>query len=99
MSFEIKDVLLIIGIVVSTLATFFSTRHNMKEYVRDKIDEHKKESVSKNGEFNKEIMDLKLNLKDLENKDNSQQQAIDQLQVLYPTLLNIIHNFSKETKS
>ena len=67
MSFELKDVSYIIGIVVSATITFLSTRHNLKEYVRDKVEK-----------LSEEITCLKLEMKDLKMKDELQQQVIDQ---------------------
>ena len=41
MEFGIKDMLYIVGIIVAGLSTFYTTKHNLKEYVRDRIDELK----------------------------------------------------------
>jgi len=68
MEFGLKDVLYIIGIVASTLITFFGTRHGLKEYIRDKNDELKEQ-----------ISDLKLKLQEQKARDDLQQQVIDQI--------------------
>ena len=43
MELGLKDVLYIIGLVASVIITFLTTKHKLKEYVRDKNDELKKE--------------------------------------------------------
>lgn len=68
MTFELKDLLYIIGIVASTIISFLGTRHNMKEYIRDKNDKLKDD-----------VNDIKLEMKDLKSKDELQQQIIDQI--------------------
>lgn len=68
MEFGLKDLLYITGIVVSAVVSFLSTRHKMKEYVRDKTDELKKD-----------IHKLELSQSKLEAKDDLQQQVIDQI--------------------
>ena len=68
MEFGLKDVLYIIGIVVSAVISFLSTRHKMKEYIRDKVDELKNE-----------IHNLKLSHSELKAKDELQQQVLDQI--------------------
>lgn len=81
MEFGLRDILYIIGIVASTMITFFATRHGLKEYIRDKNDELKDQ-----------INDLKLSLKEHKAKDDLQQQVIDQIgkqmDELIPKLLN-----------
>jgi hypothetical protein len=68
MEFGLRDLLYIVGIVVSTLITFFATRHGLKEYVRDKYDGLKDQ-----------IHDLKMKLQEHKAKDDLQQQVIDQI--------------------
>jgi len=89
MKFEIKDILYIVGIVASAIVAFLSSRHNMKEYIRDKIEQQKDE-----------INDLKLKHQELKSKDDLQQQVIDQIgkqiDVLIPKLLEAVN--SKKTK-
>ena len=43
MEFGLKDILYIIGLVTSIIVTFLTTKHKLKEYIRDKNDELKKE--------------------------------------------------------
>ena len=68
MEFGLRDLIYIIGIVASTMITFFGTRHGLKEYIRDKHDGLKDQ-----------IHDLKLSLKEQKSKDDLQQQVIDQI--------------------
>jgi len=68
MEFGIRDLLYIVGIVVSTLITFFGTRHGLTEYIRDKHDGLKDQ-----------IHDLKINLREHKAKDDLQQQVLDQI--------------------
>lgn len=68
MEFALKDILYIFGIIISGIVVFFKTKHGIKEYVRDHIDN-----------TTKEITSLKLQIKDLQNKDELQQQVIDQI--------------------
>jgi hypothetical protein len=68
MEFGLRDLLYIIGIVVSTLITFFGTRHGLKEYIRDKNDGLKDQ-----------IHELKIKLQEHKAKDDLQQQVIDQI--------------------
>ncbi len=44
------------------------------------------------------IQDLKIEMKDLENKDNLQQQTIDQLKELYPILKTVIDKLNIDKK-
>ena len=76
MKFEVKDVLYILGIVTSAIVAFLSSRHNMKEYIRDKTEELKDE-----------INELKLKHQELKSKDDLQQQVIDQIGKQIDTLL------------
>jgi hypothetical protein len=68
MEFGLRDLIYIVGIVVSTLITFFGTRHGLKEYIRDKHDGLKDQ-----------IHDLNLKLQEHKAKDDLQQQVIDQI--------------------
>ena len=85
MNFEIKDLIYIIGIVVSAVISFLGTRYKMKEYIRDKIDEIKKEI----NEINKTHLELKF-------KDELQQQVLDQIgkqiDELIPKLVDGLNN-------
>ncbi len=44
------------------------------------------------------IQDLKLEMKELEKRDDLQQQTIDQLKELYPVLKTVIENLNKGKK-
>lgn len=68
MEFGIKDMLYIVGIVVSAIISFLGTRHKLKEYIRDKNDILKDK-----------IHNLELLLKEQKSKDDLQQQVIDQI--------------------
>jgi len=91
MEFEIKDILYIVGIVVSALVSFLGTRHKLKEYIRDKND-NLKEKIHK----------IELELKDQKAKDDLQQQVIDQIgkqmDSLIPMLLEAIKERKKSRK-
>jgi len=75
MEFEIKDVLYIVGIVVSALISFLGTRHKLKEYIRDKNDALKDK-----------IHNLELLLKEQKSKDDLQQQVIDSAILIFPSV-------------
>ncbi len=48
--------------------------------------------------FKDQVTDLKLQMKDLENKDNLQQQTLDQLKDLFPILKQAIEYINKDKK-
>ena len=48
--------------------------------------------------FEKQVNELKLQMKELENKDNSQQQTIDQLNQLYPLFEKAFQSLNKGKK-
>lgn len=48
--------------------------------------------------FREQVTDLKLQMKELENRDNLQQQTIDQLKELYPLFKQVFENINKEKK-
>lgn len=79
---ELRDYLYIGGIILTGVVTFISTRHKLKEHIRDKHDDLKEQ-----------INQLKLEMKDLKSKDELQQQVIDQMsksnQEVISKLLNI----------
>lgn len=81
---ELRDYLYIGGIILTGVVTFISTRHKLKEHIRDKHDELKEQ-----------INQLKLEMKDLKSKDDLQQQVIDQMsrtnEELIPKLLNALN--------
>ncbi|GAB5398980.1 MAG: hypothetical protein Aureis2KO_05650 [Aureisphaera sp.] len=85
MEFGLRDILYIGGIVLSAVITFITSRHKIKDYVRDKNDDLKSQ-----------INDLKLALKDQQEKDNLQQQVIDQIgkqmDGLIPKLIDALQN-------
>jgi BMFP domain-containing protein YqiC len=91
MEFGIKDVLYIIGIVVSASVSFLGTRHKLKEYIRDKNDELKDK-----------IHNLELQLNNQKAKDDLQQQVIDQIgqqmNSLIPKLLKAIQYKRQENE-
>jgi hypothetical protein len=89
MNFELKDLLYIIGIVVSAIVAFYVSKHGIKEYVRDKIDSLKDE-----------INELKIKHQELKAKDDLQQQVIDQIgkqvDVLIPKLVDAVKSKKQE---
>lgn len=50
------------------------------------------------GSFEKQVNELKLQMKELENKDNLQQQTIDQLNQLYPLFEKAFQSLNKGKK-
>jgi hypothetical protein len=48
--------------------------------------------------FKDDINDLKLKMKDLENKDNLQQQTIDQLNNLFPILKTAVEHIKNQER-
>lgn len=66
---DIKDVLYIIGIVAAGIGTFLTTKHNLKEYVRDKVDELKDK-----------IHKQEIEIEKLKGRDENQQQILKMLQ-------------------
>jgi hypothetical protein len=68
MEFGLRDLIYIVGIVVSTLIAFFGTRHGLKEYIRDKHDGLKDQ-----------IYELKIKLQEHKATVDLQQQVIDQI--------------------
>ena len=77
MEFGLKDIIYIVGIVASVLVSHFSTRQGIKEYVRDKNDDIKKE-----------IESLKVRLEEHRSKDDMQEQVINQLRDQMNGLIN-----------
>ncbi|PWT97455.1 MAG: hypothetical protein C5B52_13910 [Bacteroidetes bacterium] len=65
---DIKDMAYIVSFVGGMVGTFFVTTHKIKEYIWEKLDETKKD-----------LLQIKLQLKDLESKDLALQKAIDDL--------------------
>lgn len=64
-----KDIIYIVALVASVVGTFFATKHNIKEFVRDKLDNLKEK-----------LNDQKIEIEKLKSKDENQQQIIEQLQ-------------------
>ena len=60
-----KDVGYLVGIVGTSIATFLTTKHNLKEYVRDKVDELKEK-----------IHRQEIELEKLKTRDENQQQIL-----------------------
>jgi cell division protein FtsL len=63
----LRTLLLILGIIISGVAVYFRTIHQLEQRFRDKIDEQ-----------NRQINDLKIEVVNLKNKDELQQLVIDQ---------------------
>ena len=76
MEFGLKDLLYIIGIVVSGIIYFLGTRHRMKEYIRDK-----------NELLTKKVHDLEIKHTELKFRDELQQQVINQIGKQMDTLI------------
>lgn len=69
MEIELKDALYLFGIAMAAVVTFFTTKHQLKEFVVQKCDELKER-----------IHKLELENERLKAKDDLQQQVIDQFQ-------------------
>jgi len=90
----IKDLLYVITIVVTAVGTFLTTRHKIKEYVRDKFDECNK-SIASNKDL---INDQKVELEKLKTSLEYQKQIIDQFQKQILPHLPEIHNLLNERR-
>ena len=70
----IKDLLYVITIAVTAVGTFLTTRHKIKEYVRDKFDE-----CSKNVAANKDLIsEQKAEIEKLKTSLEYQKQILDE---------------------
>ncbi|MFY8097263.1 MAG: hypothetical protein ACOVMH_05545 [Flavobacterium sp.] len=63
---DLKDVGYIVGIVGTAIATFLTTKHNLKDYVRDRIDELKDK-----------IHKQEIEIEKLKGRDENQQSIIE----------------------
>lgn len=88
MEFDLKDTLYIIGIIVAGLSTFLTTKHNLKEYVRDKVDELKDK-----------IHKQEIELEKLKGRDENQQQILKILQTqVLDKIPNVLDNQTNTKK-
>lgn len=91
MELGLKDILYIVGIVVSALGTFLGTRHKLKEYIRDK-----------NDDIRTKLHNIELKLTEQKSKDDLQQQVIDQIgsqmDTLVPKLIEALNERKKSKK-
>lgn len=90
MNFPLKDVLYILGMFATGYGAFLTTRFKLKEHMSEKLSIFQKDLSSQVTDLRKEdketeknlqqqITELKLQLKDLQRKDDLQQQVIDQI--------------------
>jgi hypothetical protein len=72
----IKDLLYTLSIVVAVVVTFYTTKHNLKDYIRDKLEEcnHK---VSTNKDM---IANQNVEIEKLKTSLEYQKQILDQFQ-------------------
>jgi len=68
MDFTFKDIVLIVSIVGGAVATFFTTKFGLKEYIRDRLEQS-----------TKELHELKIDIEKLKAKDEMQQVVIEAL--------------------
>ncbi|MEQ9423760.1 MAG: hypothetical protein RJQ09_05030 [Cyclobacteriaceae bacterium] len=68
MEFSIKDIATIVSIIITAIVTFFTTKHNLKDYIRDRIDE-----------INKDLSHLKVENERLKGQITLQKQISDML--------------------
>lgn len=91
MEFGLKDMLYIVGIIVAGLSTFYTTKHNLKEYIRDKL-ENLKDKIHKQ----------EVEIERLKGRDENQQQIINQFQTQIldhlPKIYEIINNQTNNKK-
>ncbi|MCZ2129697.1 MAG: hypothetical protein LC109_05455 [Bacteroidia bacterium] len=87
MEFGLRDIIYIVGIVTTAVATFLTTKHNIKEFVRDKLDSLKDL-----------LNDQKIEIERLKAKDENQQQIIDQFQKQVLDHLPALFEILKEKK-
>lgn len=86
---DLKDVGYIVGIVGTAIATFLTTKHNLKEYVRDRIDELKEK-----------IHKQELELREIKGRDENQQQILNILQThVLDKMPSIIDNQNNQTNN
>lgn len=89
--FGIRDVIYFAAIIGTGITTFLSTKHKLKEYVRDKV-ELLKDKIHKQ----------EVEMEKLKGRDENQQQIIDtfQKQVLdhLPALYEIVTDYKKSKK-
>ena len=82
-SFGIRDIIYVSVIFATGVATFLGTKHNLKDFIRDKYDS-----------LQDKLYDQSLEIERLKGKDENQQQIIDtfQKQVLdhLPALFDIL---------
>ncbi len=88
MEFGARDVLYIIGVIVTAVVTFLSTKHSLKDLIRDK-----------NEELNQKINDMKIDLERLNGKQNLQEQIIQQFQSQVLNHLPDLFSIIKEKKN
>lgn len=90
-SIALRDIFYIGGIILSAVVTFLTTKHRLKELIRDKHEENYKA-----------ISDLKLEIERLRGRDELQQQVIEQFkdQVLanLPKMFQLIENSKNATR-
>lgn len=87
-SLDIKDAIYIALIIGTGIATFLTTKHKLKEYIRDRIDC-----------LTDKIHTQEVEMEKLKGRDENQQQIIDtfQKQVLdhLPSLIEVANNNKK----
>lgn len=72
----IKDLLYIISIVVAAVVTFLTTKHNLKDYIRDKTEESNR-SINANKDL---ISEQNIEIEKLKTSLEYQKQILDQFQ-------------------
>ncbi len=88
MEFGPRDILYIIGIIVTAVVTFLSTKHSLKDLIRDK-----------NEALTQKINDMKVEMERINGKQNLQQQIIEQFQSQVLTHLPDLFAIIKEKKN
>ena len=91
----IKDLLYVVTIAVTAVVTFLTTKHNLKDFIRDKIEECNK-TLSANREL---ISDQKVEIEKLKTSLEYQKQILDQFQKQILTHLPEFFNIINERKN
>ncbi len=91
---SIKDLLYIISIVVAAVVTFLTTKHNLKDYIRDKTEESNR-SINVNKDL---IAEQKVELEKMKTSLEYQKQIIDEFKKQIMPHLPEIYNLLNERR-
>lgn len=86
-SFDLKDAIYIAIIIGTGITTFLSTKHKLKEYIRDRIDELKDK-----------LHNQEVEIERLKGRDENQQQIIDTFQNQVLNHLPALYEIANKSK-